>query len=174
MKTPLLSRFKKNQVHVASFDKILMDEQLKNKLTSVFTITLAIFTLLFVTSCSTSTENVENAENEVVKAEQELKQANAEHLADIESYRIETKEKIDANNQSIINFNKRIESQKKEAKIAYQEEIAALNQQNTDLKKRMDDYKADTKENWQEFKTKFNNDMDELGKALKNFVTDSE
>ncbi|MBA3704367.1 MAG: peptidase M23, partial [Bacteroidetes bacterium] len=129
--------------------------------TSVF-ITGAVFT-----SCSSPEKKVENAETGVLEANQDLDQANAEYLADVETYRKETAEKIAANNQSIAEFNARIENEKKEAKADYKKKIAELEQKNTDMQKRMDDYKVDGKDKWETFKAEFSHDMDQLGDAFK-------
>jgi cell division protein FtsL len=122
-------------------------------------------------SCNSSAEKVDNAEEALLEAAQDLDDANAEYLEDVENFRIETRERIDANNQSIIEFNARIDSQKKEAREAYKQDIADLEAQNTDMQKRMDDYKADSQENWSQFKEEFSKDMNDLGTAFTNFFT---
>ncbi|MFD1553370.1 hypothetical protein DNU06_06810 [Putridiphycobacter roseus] len=87
----------------------------------------------------------------------------------MENFKKEVNDKIDANKQSIINFNQRIAEEKKEVKAEYQKKIEALNQKNTDLKKRLEDYKMEGKEDWNQFKTKFGSDLDNLGHAFANF-----
>ncbi len=133
---------------------------------------LAVFTLLsgaIFTSCSTPAEKVENAENNVVKANNELDSANKEYLVDMTNFKKENDEKIAANNKSIAEFNARIDDQKATAKAEYKIKIAELEKKNTDMKKKMDDYKENGKDNWSKFKAEFSHDMDELGKAFKNF-----
>lgn len=121
---------------------------------------------LVLTNCTTSSEKVENAEQAVTDANNALEKANQEYLADIEHYRTETAGKIAANNQSIIDFNLRIEKEKKEVRDDYKQKIAELELKNSDMKKKMDDYKAEGKDKWETFKIEFNHDMDELGTAL--------
>lgn len=123
-----------------------------------------------LTSCNTSAEKVENAQNNVTEANKDLDKANKEYLADIENYKKETADKIAANDQSITEFNVRIENEKKEAKADYKKKIAELEQKNSDMKKKMDDYKAEGKEKWEIFKTEFSHDMDELGNAFKDLT----
>jgi hypothetical protein len=96
--------------------------------------------------------------------------AQAEYMADMAKYKTETAEKIAANDLIIKDFNDRIASQKKDAKVEYKQKVASLEQKNTDMKKKMDDYKLEGKENWEKFKTEFNHDMDELGKAFKDLT----
>lgn len=139
---------------------------------------LKLTAILFTTSvifagCNTPAEKVELAKENVVDAKEELSKANEAYLEDVEIYRIETMEKININNQSIADFNMRIESKKKEAKANYKEKIAELDTKNSDMKKKMEDYKADSKENWESYKTEFNHDMEELGKALKDLTVNN-
>jgi phosphoenolpyruvate-protein kinase (PTS system EI component) len=121
-------------------------------------------------SCNTSAEKVEKAEDEVKVANENLDEANAEYLADVEQFKLETNQKIADNAKSIADFNARIATDKKLAKAEYKEKIAALELKNTDMQKKMADYKADGKDGWAKFKEEFNHDMDELGKALKDFT----
>ena len=121
-------------------------------------------------SCNTSAEKVEKAEDEVKVANENLDEANAEYLADVEQFKLETNQKIADNAKSIADFNARIATDKKLAKAEYKEKIAALELKNTDMQKKMADYKADGKDGWAKFKEEFNHDMDEFGKALKDFT----
>ena len=130
----------------------------------------ALITGAFLTSCNTPAKKVENAENEVKEANKELDKANEEYLADIESYRKETADKIAANDRSIAEFNARIKREKMDAKADYKKKIAELEQKNSDMKKKMDDYKAEGKENWEKFKAEFSHDMEEIGKAFKDLT----
>ena len=116
----------------------------------------ALITGAVITSCNTPAKKVENAQNEVNEANEKLDQANEEYLADIESYRKETADKIAANDRSIAEFNARIRREKMDAKADY--------------KKKMDDYKAEGKENWEKFKAEFSHDMEEIGKAFKDLT----
>ena len=113
---------------------------------------------------------MENAEEKVEAATEDLNDANEAYQKEIDTYRREADEKIAANNKSIAEFNARIALEKKDAQDDYKRQIAALEQKNSDLKKKMDDYKADGKEKWEQFKTEFSRDMDELGKAFKDLT----
>ena len=126
----------------------------------------ALLTGAILTACNTPAEKVENAEKKVTEANNNLDSANKEYLAEIDTYRIETANKIAANEKSIADFNIRIANEKMEAKADYKKKVAELEQKNSDMKKRMDDYKADGKDKWQIFKAEFSHDMDGLGKAF--------
>jgi hypothetical protein len=131
----------------------------------------ALITGLILTSCNTSAEKVENAEQNVIEANEDLNNANIEYLADVEKYRKETADKIAANNKSIAEFKARIANEKEDAKVAYNQKIIVLELKNSDLKKKMDVFKAESKEQWETFKVEFSKDMEELGTAFGNFFS---
>jgi lipopolysaccharide export LptBFGC system permease protein LptF len=119
------------------------------------------------TGCQSSAKKVANAQDDVIKANEELNKANQEYLEDIKSYRKITAENIIANENNIAEFKARIEKDKKAAKSDYKKKIALLEQKNSDMKKKMDEYTDQGKENWEIFKAEFNNEMDAMAKALK-------
>jgi tRNA G10 N-methylase Trm11 len=125
---------------------------------------------IIFTSCNTPAEKVENAQENVVQANKDLDQANMEYIADIENYRVETANRIAANEQAIAEFNARMEHEKKAVRAEHKKKIAELEQKNRDMKKKLEDYKAEGKEKWEIFKTEFSHDMDELGKAFKDLT----
>ncbi len=131
---------------------------------------LLFLSVIFLAGCNTPAQKVENAENKVADANEDLDRANEEYVKEIAQYRAETNERILANDKSAAEFKKRIENDKKDAKADYNKRIAELEQKNSDMRRKMDDYKADTKENWEKFKTEFNHDMDELGTAFKDLT----
>lgn len=131
---------------------------------------LALLANIVLSSCSSSAEKVEQAQEKVAAANQSLDKANADYVADVEKYRRETAAIIATNNESIAAFNARIESEKMEARADYQKKIATLEQKNTDLKKRLDDYKAEGKNSWEQFKIEFSRDLDELGNAFRDLT----
>jgi peptidoglycan hydrolase CwlO-like protein len=120
-----------------------------------------------LTSCNTSSNKVDEAQEAVIKSKQDLEAARQEFLADMETFRKETATRIAANDQRIAELNANIVHERKEARADYKKRIAALEQKNRDMKKTMDDYKEEGKENWERFKTEFNHDMDALGQAFK-------
>lgn len=141
---------------------------------SIIKLTAIVFTTtLIAASCNTPAQKVEEAKEDVIEAHEDLNKAKEEYLIDVENYRAETVNKINANNQSIIDFNARVENQKKEAKADYKKKVAELEQKNSDMKKRMEEYKADGKENWESFKSEFNHDMEELGKAFNDLTVNN-
>lgn len=138
-----------------------------------------IFSLLilvaFFAGCKENTpaEKVLEAEENVVQANEDLEDANAQYLIDIQSYRVQTSAEIAANEQSIAAFKLRIINQKAEAKADYERKIAELEQKNTDMKRKMDEYQASGKDNWESFKIEFNHDMTALGQAFKDLTVNN-
>jgi len=135
---------------------------------------LAFMSGSLITSCSSPSEKVEDAEVEVTEAKQDLDEANKAYEADVQKYRSETAVRIAENEKSIAEFNLRIENEKKDVKADYQKKIAELEQKNTDMKKRMDDYQMDGKDKWEAFKAEFNRDMESLGQAFKDLTVKNE
>lgn len=145
-------------------------QRIKMKKSILTLVASALIATASLTSCNTPAKKVENAEDDVKEANKDLDKANAEYLADIQSYRKEMADKIAANNQSIAEFNARINTKKREAAADYKVKIHELELKNSDMKKHMDEYKAEGKEKWEKFKTEFNHDMQELGKAFKDLT----
>jgi septal ring factor EnvC (AmiA/AmiB activator) len=134
---------------------------------------IALLSGVFVSACNSPAENLIIAKDKSVEANTNLEQANEEYEAEINQFKFEMAEKIEANDKSIADFKARIAQQKTEAKEDYQKKIAELEQKNTDNKKRMDDYKASGKENWAKFKSEFTRDMEELGNAFSDLAVNN-
>jgi hypothetical protein len=126
-----------------------------------------------LTSCNTPSQKVENAQENVAEANQELEQANKEYLEDIAAYRIETANRIAANDESIKEFNARMAKDKRAAKADYKKRVADLEQKNRDMKLRMDNYAEEGKDKWLIFKAEFSHDMEEMGKAFKDLTVNN-
>jgi cell shape-determining protein MreC len=139
--------------------------------------TFAVLMLLVVfaifSGCESSSKKVDNAQNDVTKANEALDEANAEYLADIEVYRKEKTDLIAFNDSSIVALKSKIAKEKKEVKADYEKKIAELEQKNRDLKTKMGEYKDEGKERWESFKREFNHDMEELGIALKDLTVNN-
>ena len=161
------------QQAAAPFNNILVYRRVNNKFLTVLTIILAIAVVVFISSCNSPEEKVDKTEVDLLKAEQDLDKANAKYLENVENYRFETRNKIQANNQQIAQLKRQIDNKKKDVKVAYNKQIATLEQKNKEMERRISDYKADSKDSWETFKADFNEEMDKLGTALNNFFTNS-
>ncbi|HWZ23292.1 MAG TPA: hypothetical protein VNW06_11595 [Cytophagaceae bacterium] len=138
---------------------------------SILTLATTVFiTSIMLTNCTSPSQKVENAQEDVVEANKNLEKANEEYLADIDNYKRQTDERVAANDKIIADLKARIEIDKKGVKEEYRKKVADLEQKNREMKIKMDDYKADGKEKWEQFKNEFNHDMDELVKAFKDLT----
>jgi len=120
-----------------------------------------------LTSCNTSSNKVDDAQEALIKSKQDLEMARKEFLADMATFRKETATRIAANDQRIAELKTNINNERKEARAGYKKKIAALEQKNREMKMKMDEYNEEGNENWERFKTEFNHDMDALGQAFK-------
>lgn len=140
---------------------------------SIVVFALCAFSIVSVmTGCTNSADQVEDAEANVTKAENDLAVANQEYLAEVEAYREESAMRIAANQKSIDEFNMRIANEKKDVRSDYKQKIAMINEKNTDLKRRLDQYKAEGKEQWVTFKSEMNREMDDLGQSINDLFKD--
>lgn len=121
---------------------------------------------MLFTSCSSSTDKVDNAEQNVQDAKRDLEHANESQKKDVEAYNKIMAEKIAAQEQIIQEFNERIKVQKSDAKKEYEERIAELDKKNSDMKKKMADFNASNQSNWETFKASYNTEMNDLGYAF--------
>ncbi len=153
--------------HVPPFAVKLIQKMKSSKLLTLCTV-LGFF--IFLTSCDNAAQKVAKAEENVTDAQKDLQIAEGEYLADVENYRLLAADKIAANEKSIMEFNARIEKEKKEVRTDYRAKIKELELRNSDMKKKMDDYKLEGKDKWELFKTEFGKDMDNLGESISNFV----
>jgi hypothetical protein len=130
----------------------------------------ALFSIAAFTSCSSPAEKVDQAQEDVNKANNKLDSAIKDYLADIDMYRIETSNRIIANDKSIADFNLTLANKKMDERAEYVKKIKSLEQKNADLKKKLDNYKADGNEKWKTFKAEFSEEMDDLGKSIKDLT----
>lgn len=121
------------------------------------------------TGCNTPAQKVENAEENVQKANEELAKAKQEYLADLESFRKDNAARTLSNEQMIAELKARVAKEKEATRTAYLKRISELEQKNLEMKNKMAEYNEDGQENWKSFKTEFNRDMDNLGQSLANF-----
>ncbi|MES2555257.1 MAG: hypothetical protein V4604_03850 [Bacteroidota bacterium] len=128
------------------------------KTVAVWTLS-TLFSMAFLTACSSSSEKLDEAKKDVVEANENLEEAQDAYLTDIAEYKKETSAKIAANEQLIADLEK--------ANLAENRgKVAELKAENELMKVKMDNYRAQGDGQWQEFKKEFNEDMTELGREL--------
>ena len=136
---------------------------------TIYTISFAAIIMAgtIITSCKSSGEKVEKAQENVIEAKKELSQAVKDS---IQQFRKESQDKINAQDKSLAEFKARIAKEKKVNRDKYEKNLAELDQKNTDLKKKLADFKEDRIENWESFKKEFTHDMNEFGKSFKDLT----
>jgi exonuclease VII large subunit len=135
---------------------------MKKSILSMAVIVTMVFTMFI--GCQTPSKKIDNAQENVLKANEELNQA----LKDsIQIYRSMTQQKLIANEKRIADYKAKIAIEKKESKDKHEMELAKLVQKNNDLKTKLENYTEEDNVKWEAFKIEFNRDMDELGQALK-------
>jgi len=142
--------------------------------TMIFMLAMAVLTSATIESCNSSAEKLEDAEQDVIQANQKLEEAKEEYLADIEVYRTETEKEIATNDSIIAAFKVEMKKEKAESNAEYEQELADLEQRNIDMKNKMDNYNGEGEDKWEAFKKEFSRDIDELGDAFKNLTTKDE
>ncbi|MCJ7553977.1 MAG: hypothetical protein MUO34_08845 [Ignavibacteriaceae bacterium] len=126
-------------------------------------------------SCNVDREKkVEDAKENVIQADQELKEAQAQYEKDWQQFKSEAELKIDANQKSIDELKAEIKTASSKFKAKYEKEVLALEKKNTELRKSINEYKYEGKDKWEEFKRDFNNNMDVIGNAIKDIFSKKE
>lgn len=132
--------------------------------------TMAIIGCAMLTSCSSSAEKVNNAEEAVTDAEVKLQSAYAAYVEDLENHRLATRIAIEENKKLIEAYKVSIAKDKKEVLAEKTAKINELELQNADLEAKNDAYNADESSNWENFKAEFKRDMDQLGESIRNLT----
>ena len=99
------------------------------KTVAVWTLS-ALFSMAFLTACSSSSEKLDEAKEEVTEANEKLEEAQETYLSDIEEYKKETAAKIAANEQMIDDL-------EKANSVQYKGKVAELKAENELMKIKM-------------------------------------
>lgn len=142
--------------------------------------TLAVTTFIagaIFTGCVSPSQKLENAEENVIDAKKavldaqsDLNQARQDSITEYQQFKIESENRITANEISIEELQVKIVSANDENRALYVTKLAELQKRNYELKIKLDEYKVDETNKWQTFKSEFKHDMDELGKAFSDFT----
>jgi outer membrane murein-binding lipoprotein Lpp len=146
--------------------------QLSKKNISLVTL-ITLVTAVLLSGCNSPQQKVDEAQENVEEQQHNLDQAQVDLETETADFKLESNEKITANEKVIADFKIRLRNIKDDAKGAYKKKVTDLEQKNTSLKRRIEEHEDEGMEKWQSFKTEFNQDMDELGKSLKDFTTNN-
>ncbi|MCW3103798.1 MAG: hypothetical protein JWO09_2238 [Bacteroidetes bacterium] len=122
----------------------------------------AIAGMAVMSSCQTKEQKLENAQENVVDANQDLRQAQNE-------FREESENNLRENDMTIETYRANAKNEKEEMRAQYERRADSLEQRNKELRAKLDAYKDDSNDNtkWESFKREFNHDMDEMKNSLK-------
>jgi len=122
----------------------------------------AIAGMAVMSSCQTKEQKLENAQENVADANQDLRQAQNE-------FREESENNLRENDMTIETYRANAKNEKEEMRAQYERRADSLEQRNKELRAKLDAYKDDSNDNtkWESFKREFNHDMDELKNSLK-------
>lgn len=146
---------------------------MKNKY-FIFTLLLSIAGIVVV-SCNVDREGkVEDAKENVIEANQDLKEAQALYEKEWQQFKTDAELKIDANQKNIDELKTEIKTASSKFKAKYEKEVFALEQKNAELRISINEYKYEGKDKWEEYKRDFNNNMDVIAGRLKDFFSEKE
>ena len=139
------------------------------------TMALAGIVILGIAGCNSpkqKAEKLENAEENVIEAQQELNEAVIDSTNEYDRFKAESEAKLIANDVKIAALKDQLKADKKEIRTKYEKQLTELEQKNAKLKSNIAEYKETDKSNWEKFKVSFNEDLDALGKAISGMATD--
>ena len=137
--------------------------------------TVGVLSGTVYTGCTdTSAKKVEDAKEQVDVANEDLKAAKAKFDDEFHTFKLESEQKISANEKSIDALEVKMDKAGPKAKTKYGNKIADLKVKNHELKEKIEDYNHEGKDSWERFKDGFNREMDKITLALKDLTTDND
>ncbi len=123
----------------------------------------------FAISCESNVQKVENAQENLIDAKEELKDAQIALNEEYPAFKIEAEDKIAANEKRIGMLNLVIiEPNDKKLEDLRRRRIEELNQRNIQLRIKLNEYENE-RSDWEVFKREFNSDLNGVIDALKDF-----
>lgn len=131
---------------------------------------LAFIMIFAMSNCKNSpadkAQKVENAQENLNTAEQNLQEAVVDSTNEYDRYKMVSEAKLKENDLKIAQLKENLKSDKAEIRTKYENELVALENKNAKLRTSIVDYKETDKSKWEKFKTSFNHDLDELGQSI--------
>lgn len=133
-------------------------------------VTIVITFLLIISSVvvfAQQDKQAEKARKDLVKAQQDLKEAKIDSAADYEKFVNQAELSITENKKQIALLKTKNADQSKEVSDKYNDNITALEKRNDDLEKRIKEASHTKTNMWERFKLNFTRDINKLGDAIK-------
>ncbi len=118
-------------------------------------LTLGMVAFLFagsLTSCKNNEAKVEDAQEDVLEAKQEVAEEQNEANQEYENYKMEINEKITKNEQKIADLKVKKITGSADAQERHNKKIAKLEARNSELKAKLDKYTTYSADTWEAFK----------------------
>lgn len=118
-------------------------------------LTLGMVAMLFagtITSCKNNEAKVEDAQEDVLEAKQEVAEEQNEANQEYENYKMEINEKITKNEQKIADLKVKKITGSADAQERHNKRIAKLEARNSELKAKLDNYSTYSADTWEAFK----------------------
>lgn len=151
------------------FNPLVSAKKYKRKPLRVFKIFIAVGFSAVLTSCSSSAQSLENAQENSTQTKTDLNEAQKKYEADVRILKNETEKEIAVNNLILADIKGEMNNNFEKDLKPCTDHFVTLKQKNRNLSIRMKEYKTNAIENWETFKVEFNDDMSELGLALNTF-----
>jgi len=148
---------------------------------SILAVTITFMAGTIFSSCQSSIQKQEAAQDKVQDARQELNAAQEEVNAEAElvataeewkAFRNESELQIKANEVRITELNVKMKQPGEIFDALYEKKIANLELQNKEMRARLVAYEK-RNSNWETFKREFNHDMNAIGQALNDLTVDN-
>ena len=148
---------------------------------SILVIASTLFlTVTILSGCQSSATKVENAEDKVQDAKNDLADSQRnlyairlDTISNYEQFKLEAEKILIVQEKNIADLKARLASEKKVINVDYDKKLAELENKNSELERKLADYKDDGQDKWNSFKAEFNHDIDELGKAFKDLTVEN-
>jgi cell shape-determining protein MreC len=117
---------------------------------------------VILSSCQSKEQKVEHAEENVTKANEDLREAQTE-------FKNEAEITIRENENEIKMYRDNLKDQKVADKENYERRIDSLERQNEEMRRKLNEYNGEgqTNERWESFKREFNHDMEGLKNSIR-------
>lgn len=133
--------------------------------------------LLSIISCESKTkekeENLQEAQEEVVIAKEELNEARLDSANQFLNYRKEINIRLKKNENKIAEIRAKTKLQTTAIRTKIDKEVVILSQKNENLKVEIKNQKDSLYSDWKSFKNRFNVKMDDLGKSISKTAQDN-
>jgi hypothetical protein len=137
----------------------------------ILPIVLALFaTGMAFTSCESSAQKIENAEQDVTDAQAKLLKARQDSAADYEKLKLEWATRAANNDRAIADYKAKIASEDKIKREKDEAHLAELQKRNDAMKADVNGYKPGEKDDWAAFKKGFNKMTDEYDEDMQSFA----